>query len=334
MEFSIKSRSPEKQRGACVVVGVFDSRKLTPPAAALEKAANGYIAGILGRGDMNGDAGSSLLLQNVPGSLCDRVLLIGKVEAQMLEFKPGNIDLVALCQFLPGPASSQVVFALGMLQAQWTFTGFDASAHATEETVDPSRNAPWGIVLSVAVSGVAGYALLLVTHRSGLALGSFARARFAQRVDLDDGKQRRLRVGEGQRSETGYGSQQNYAAFVFRLKSRAGFFLVFNRHQRRRGKCRKVFYIVADLCVRSGLAAGTEKNCGNRKNQRRETKMHGGKWRRVNVQTIKILTSYVGDAFARYGSIGFTASAAPAWFSHQQLLQPYQNGPQTQRAGV
>ncbi len=26
-------------------------------------------------------------------------------------------DLVALCQFLPGPASSQVVFALGMLRA-------------------------------------------------------------------------------------------------------------------------------------------------------------------------------------------------------------------------
>ncbi len=77
MEFSIKSRSPEKQRSACVVVGVFDSRKLTPPAAALDKAANGYIAGILDRGDMNGDAGSSLLLQNVPGTLCDRVLLVG-----------------------------------------------------------------------------------------------------------------------------------------------------------------------------------------------------------------------------------------------------------------
>jgi leucyl aminopeptidase len=77
VEFSIKSRSPEKQRSACVVVGVFDSRKLTPPAAALDKAANGYIAGILDRGDMNGDAGSSLLLQNVPGTLCDRVLLIG-----------------------------------------------------------------------------------------------------------------------------------------------------------------------------------------------------------------------------------------------------------------
>jgi leucyl aminopeptidase len=77
VEFSIKSRSPEKQRSACVVVGVFDSRKLTPPAAALDKAASGYIGDILGRGDMDGKAGSTLLLQNLPGTHCDRVLLVG-----------------------------------------------------------------------------------------------------------------------------------------------------------------------------------------------------------------------------------------------------------------
>jgi len=52
-------------------------------------------------------------------------------------------------------------FVLGLLQAQWTYTGFDASAHLAEETEDPRRRAPWGIVLSVAVSGVVGYLLLI-----------------------------------------------------------------------------------------------------------------------------------------------------------------------------
>jgi amino acid transporter len=52
-------------------------------------------------------------------------------------------------------------FVLGLLQAQWTYTGFDASAHMAEETEDPRRHAPWGIVLSVAVSGVVGYLLLI-----------------------------------------------------------------------------------------------------------------------------------------------------------------------------
>jgi amino acid transporter len=51
-------------------------------------------------------------------------------------------------------------FLIGLLQAQWTFTGYDASAHVSEETVDPTRNAPWGIFLSVAVSALVGYGLL------------------------------------------------------------------------------------------------------------------------------------------------------------------------------
>lgn len=77
MEFSIKSGSPEKQRSACVVVGVFEPRKLTLPAELLDKAANGYISDIVRRGDMEGKNGSTLLLHNVPGTLSDRILLIG-----------------------------------------------------------------------------------------------------------------------------------------------------------------------------------------------------------------------------------------------------------------
>jgi amino acid transporter len=53
------------------------------------------------------------------------------------------------------------LFLLGLLQAQWTYTGFDASAHVAEETVDPRRRAPWGMVMSVAVSGFFGYLMIL-----------------------------------------------------------------------------------------------------------------------------------------------------------------------------
>lgn len=57
-------------------------------------------------------------------------------------------------------------FLLGLLQAHWTFTGFDASAHMAEETTDARRQAPWGIVLSVAVAGVVGYLLLIAMTSS------------------------------------------------------------------------------------------------------------------------------------------------------------------------
>jgi leucyl aminopeptidase len=77
VEFSIKSGSPEKQRSACVVVGVFESRKLTLPAELLDNASGGHLADIIRRGDMEGKSGSTLLLHNVPGTLCDRILLVG-----------------------------------------------------------------------------------------------------------------------------------------------------------------------------------------------------------------------------------------------------------------
>ena len=77
MEFSIKSGSPEKQRSACVVVGVFEPRKLTLPGELLDNASRNHISDIIRRGDMEGKAGSTLLLHNVPGTLCDRVLLVG-----------------------------------------------------------------------------------------------------------------------------------------------------------------------------------------------------------------------------------------------------------------
>ncbi|MCG3161261.1 MAG: hypothetical protein JMDDDDMK_02412 [Acidobacteria bacterium] len=52
-------------------------------------------------------------------------------------------------------------FIIGLLQAMWTYTGYDASASVSEETVDPRRRAPWGMVMAVAVSSVVGYLLLI-----------------------------------------------------------------------------------------------------------------------------------------------------------------------------
>jgi amino acid transporter len=55
-----------------------------------------------------------------------------------------------------------LLFVLSLLQAQWTFTGYDASAHLAEETVMARKNSAWGIVMSVAVSAVAGYVMLMI----------------------------------------------------------------------------------------------------------------------------------------------------------------------------
>jgi amino acid permease (GABA permease) len=53
------------------------------------------------------------------------------------------------------------IVLIGLLLAQYTFTGYDASAHMTEETHDAARSGPRGIVMSIVVSLFAGWILLI-----------------------------------------------------------------------------------------------------------------------------------------------------------------------------
>jgi amino acid permease (GABA permease) len=60
-----------------------------------------------------------------------------------------------------GWGSTFYVLLLGLLLAQYTFTGYDASAHMTEETHNAARSGPRGIVMSIIVSLIAGWVLLI-----------------------------------------------------------------------------------------------------------------------------------------------------------------------------
>jgi len=60
-----------------------------------------------------------------------------------------------------GFGSGIYVFLIGLLLAQYTFTGYDASAHMTEETHNAAVAGPRGIVWSIVVSLIAGWILLI-----------------------------------------------------------------------------------------------------------------------------------------------------------------------------
>ncbi len=77
MDFAIKSGSPEKYRGDCIVVGVFESRKLTEAAKSLDEACKGYLGKVVNQGDMDGKANTTLLLHGAPNIGSKRVLLVG-----------------------------------------------------------------------------------------------------------------------------------------------------------------------------------------------------------------------------------------------------------------
>ncbi|ROH85857.1 leucyl aminopeptidase [Pseudomethylobacillus aquaticus] len=77
MEFSIKSGNPQKQRSECLILGVYEARKLTASAKLVDEASDGYLTTLLKRGDIEGKLASTLLLQQVPGIAAERVLLVG-----------------------------------------------------------------------------------------------------------------------------------------------------------------------------------------------------------------------------------------------------------------
>jgi leucyl aminopeptidase len=77
MEFKIKTGEIAEQKTPCLVLGVFDKRKLSGPAEAVDKASGGRLTEILNRGDLDGEAGRTLMLYDVPGVAAERVLLVG-----------------------------------------------------------------------------------------------------------------------------------------------------------------------------------------------------------------------------------------------------------------
>ncbi len=77
VEFSIKNRNPEQRRSGCLVLGVFEARAPSPAAWQAAEETRRFLAGVLASGDMDGKAGSTLMLRGVPALDSERLLLVG-----------------------------------------------------------------------------------------------------------------------------------------------------------------------------------------------------------------------------------------------------------------
>ncbi|MAT64537.1 MAG: leucyl aminopeptidase [Gammaproteobacteria bacterium] len=118
MDFSVKSGSPEKQRTACLVVGVYESRRLSPAAVSLDQAAGGYLKNVLKRGDMDGRCGQTLLLHDVPGTACQRLLLVGCGQERELDTAKYRSAVAAAAQRLNETGASDAVSYLADLHVK------------------------------------------------------------------------------------------------------------------------------------------------------------------------------------------------------------------------
>jgi leucyl aminopeptidase len=94
MEFRVKAGRPAKQRTGCIVVGVYQGRKLSPSGRALDDASGRALGDVLKRGDLDGELGTTLLLHGVANVAAERVLLVGL--GRRREFREGSFR-TALC---------------------------------------------------------------------------------------------------------------------------------------------------------------------------------------------------------------------------------------------
>ncbi len=137
-KFSIKTGSPEKLRSDCVVAGVFEGSRLSATARALDNACKGRISAALKSGDMDGRAGSTLLLRELPGIAAARVLLVGLGKQDDLAEKAYRDAVAAAIKAVGNTAAKDALISLNEVKVG-------------------KRTADWNIAQAAIVAGDALY---------------------------------------------------------------------------------------------------------------------------------------------------------------------------------
>jgi amino acid transporter len=170
--------TPETMAGPVLKLGGFE----------LNLFQTGFIAAITASQAILNHAGIKLttLLTDMSGYLIFAVAIV--LTGSLLVYartKPELSRLVTFTNltgakggFWPRIESTTLAFLSGLLLTVYTITGFDASAHTSEETHDAARNVPKGIVRSVLWSVLFGYfmvctfVLVMPDVGEGVRLGS------------------------------------------------------------------------------------------------------------------------------------------------------------------
>jgi len=114
MDFSIKTfdakNSIAQAKSGCIAVAVFEDKKLSQEALALDK--KGEISAALKSGDISGKPGTTLLMRDVPGVAADRVLLIGLGKEDAISSKDFNTAAQAMARVFGSLGGADAIVAL------------------------------------------------------------------------------------------------------------------------------------------------------------------------------------------------------------------------------
>ncbi len=87
MDYSIETLALDKQQTDCIIIGIYENQQLPPSAAAVDELNQGLIQQLIKRGDIKGKNAETLLINHLPDSNIQRVLLVGLGEQDKLTAK-------------------------------------------------------------------------------------------------------------------------------------------------------------------------------------------------------------------------------------------------------
>ncbi len=87
MDYSIETSPLEKLQCDCLIIGVYQDQQFTPSATRLNQSTSGLIRKMLSRGDLSGKNGETVLINAIPDSTIERILLVGLGKQEPLSSK-------------------------------------------------------------------------------------------------------------------------------------------------------------------------------------------------------------------------------------------------------
>ncbi|MEN8261605.1 MAG: M17 family peptidase N-terminal domain-containing protein, partial [Pseudomonadota bacterium] len=112
MEYFITADPIEKSACACLILGTFEDGELAPSAKKIDQSTHGLLGRLLKRDEFKAKPGDTLLLNHVPDSPIERILLTGLGKKKQLNSKAYRKALAAAIKSLKQTRAKDAVCAL------------------------------------------------------------------------------------------------------------------------------------------------------------------------------------------------------------------------------
>ncbi|MCW9088081.1 MAG: leucyl aminopeptidase [Gammaproteobacteria bacterium] len=136
MEFNTSTGPVHSTRTGCLIVGIYEGKKLTPSARQLDEESDGIIKTALKGGDLSGSLGQTLMLTAPQGLSCERLLLVGCGKEKELKDRSYRQIVQAAAKALLGTKAKEALCSLAELpvperELDWKVRQFiEAAGHA------------------------------------------------------------------------------------------------------------------------------------------------------------------------------------------------------------